>query len=113
MRSPDFIRDRARELRRRMTEPERVLWLMLRNDLMGLHFRRQHPVGPYILDFYCAAAKLCIEIDGPAHDGEEARDKRRTAFLAGEGITVLRFSVEDVSNHSAMIIAAIRQHAFR
>jgi very-short-patch-repair endonuclease len=94
-----------------MTEPEWVLWLMLRDDLLGLHFRRQHPVGPYILEFYCAAAKLCIEIDGPAHDGEEARDARRTAFLAGEGITVLRFSVEDVSNCPAMIIAAIRQAA--
>jgi hypothetical protein len=54
MRSPDFIRERAVSLRKAMTQPERQLWLLLRRNTLGLHFRRQHPIGPYVLDFYCA-----------------------------------------------------------
>ena len=111
MRAPDFIRDRARQLRRDMTGPERLLWSMLRRNPAGLHFRRQHPVGPFILDFYCAAAKLCIEVDGPVHDGQAERDDRRTAWLAKEGIRVIRFSTGDVEQHSARVIAAIAQAA--
>ena len=111
MRSPDFIRHRAKQLRRTMTRPERALWLLLHDNAVGLHFRRQHPIGPYILDFYCARAHLCIEIDGPAHDEHENRDARRDGWLLGEGIKVLRFSVDDVENRSAMIVAAIRQAA--
>jgi very-short-patch-repair endonuclease len=112
MRSPDFIRDRARELRRGMTAPERTLWYMLRRDALGLHFRRQHPVGPFILDFYCASAKLCVEVDGPAHDDAGDRDEHRTRWLlAKEGIRVLRFSVADIEQRPAQVVAAISQAA--
>ncbi len=96
MRAPDFIRHRARRLRRDMTAPERPLWTMLRRNQRGPHSRRQHPVGPFILDFYCAEAKLCIEIDGPVHEGREDYDERRSAWLAREGIRVLRFTIAEL-----------------
>jgi very-short-patch-repair endonuclease len=64
-----------------MTGPERTLWALLKRNRRGLHFRRQYPVGPFILDFYCAAARLCIEIDGPVHADQVERDARRTAWL--------------------------------
>ncbi len=59
---------RARDLRRSLTRPEAMLWINLsRRRLDGLHFRRQHPLGPYILDFYCAEARLAVEVDGESH----------------------------------------------
>jgi very-short-patch-repair endonuclease len=111
MRAPDFIRDRAKELRRGMSSPERQLWAMLRRNQRGLHFRRQHPVGPFILDFYCAASRLCVEVDGPVHDGREVEDERRTAWLEKEGIRVLRFSIADVEQRPAWVLAMIAQAA--
>ncbi len=90
-----------------MTQPEKTLWAFLRRNELGLHFRRQHPVGPYILDFYCAAAKLAVEVDGPVHLVQAGRDERRTAWLQQEGITVIRFSAEDVEARSAAVLAAI------
>jgi very-short-patch-repair endonuclease len=90
-----------------MTQPEKTLWVLLRRNELGLHFRRQHPVGPYILDFYCAAMKLAIEVDGPVHQEQAARDLRRTAWLEKEGITVIRFSAEDVETRSAAVLNAI------
>jgi very-short-patch-repair endonuclease len=78
---------------------------------MGLHFRRQHPIGPFVLDFYCAAAKLCVEVDGPMHGERAEYDRRRTAWLSKEGIRVLRFSTDSVENRSAVVLAAIAQAA--
>src|SRR5215213_3088900 len=72
------IQYHAKELRKRMTIPERFVWQMLRKQRQrGFYFRRQHPVGRFILDFYCAQAKLCIEIDGPIHDDQRERDAER------------------------------------
>ena len=68
MRSSILTQKRAKVLRRNLTQPEQTLWALLRRNGLGLHFRRQHALGPYILDFYCAAAKLCVEVDGPAHE---------------------------------------------
>ena len=99
MRATERTFSRARELRRRMNLPEVVLWQALRNGrLAGLRFRRQHPIGPYILDFYCASARLAIEVDGFAHDTAVAarHDERRQAWLAERGVAVLRFSAGDV-----------------
>lgn len=107
VRAPDFIRDRAKTLRRAMTQPERTLWAMLRRDQLGLHFRRQHPIGPYILDFYCATAKLCAEVDGPSHAGRAEYDRRRTIWLRKEGIRVLRFNTEEVERRPAAVLEAI------
>jgi len=84
---------RARRLRKTLSPPEAVLWRCLRNKaLNGLKFRRQHPLGPYILDFYCDAAKLAVEIDGIAHTQAEraAHDARRDRWLANQGVRTLR-----------------------
>jgi len=84
-------RDRARELRRDMTDAERRLWRCLRlRQLDGFRFRRQVPVGPYIADFACLEASLLVEVDGGQHDGSEG-DPVRDAFLRRHGFRVLRF----------------------
>ena len=89
-----------------MTKPEVVLWQHLREDkLSGLRFRRQHPIGSYILDFYCAAATLCIEIDGLVHASSEAaiHDERRTTWLESQGIRVVRFAATDILNAESLV----------
>ena len=90
---------RARELRRKMPVQEVRLWQQLRGKrLCGLRFRRQHPVPPYIVDFYCHAERLVVEVDGP-HHGEQVQveyDEARTAYLAAKGLRVLRFTVYEV-----------------
>jgi very-short-patch-repair endonuclease len=86
--------NRARLLRKKATEAERILWRHLRNrNFAGYKFRRQHPLDCYILDFYCPAAKLAIELDGGGHSYRtgQIRDRRRSKLLACRGITVLRF----------------------
>ncbi len=83
-RSSVAIQSRARELRRAMTPAEKKLWQHIRyGQLGGAQFRRQHAVGPYIVDFFCAKAKLVVEVDGDIHaDPEQAkRDEERTAWL--------------------------------
>jgi very-short-patch-repair endonuclease len=105
LRAPDFIRQRAKRLRRTTTQPERALWALLRRR--GWHFRRQHPIGPYILDFYCAAVKLAVEVDGPVHQEQTDRDQRRTAWLETEGIQVIRFSTQEIEQRPAAVLAAI------
>jgi len=83
---------RARKLRRNATQAERKLWYLLRDRrLGGIKFRRQHPRGPYTLDFYCAEAALVIEVDGGQHAERIDQDARRTAYLEAEGLHVLRF----------------------
>ena len=82
-----------------MTLPEVVLWRALRRGAVGLlRFRRQHPVGPYVLDFYCAAARLAVEVDGAVHDVPEqaTHDERRMAWLAERGIRILRVPAREV-----------------
>jgi very-short-patch-repair endonuclease len=82
-----------------MTPPETAIWLRLRPRKPGRpNFRRQHAIGPFILDFYCAALKLAVEIDGEIHflDDNPERDARRTAWLNAQGIEVVRISARDV-----------------
>lgn len=91
--------ERARTLRRMMTPPEARLWTCLRGKrLRGLKFRRQHPVGPFILDFYCAEARLAVEVDGQGHEHPErlAHDRRRTAWLHRQEVRVIRLAAESV-----------------
>ena len=88
---------RARQLRRAMTDAETKLWKLLRGRrMLALKFRRQVPVGPYIADFLCIAAKVIVEADGSQH-ADSARDLRRDAFLAGQGYRVLRFWNIDIN----------------
>ena len=107
MRSTILAQKRAKSLRRAMSVPEETLWFMLRRNQQRLHFRRQHALGPYILDFYCAAARLCVEIDGPLHDETAAQDAQRTRWLNGQGIRVIRFSADDIERVPAAVIAEI------
>ena len=83
---------RARKLRSEMTLPEAVLWRVLRTRPGGLKFRRQHPAGVYVLDFYCAVARLAIEVDGMAHDSIRAAkaDATRAHFLRSQHVATLR-----------------------
>ena len=93
------LKQRARELRSRMTDAEVFLWSKLRRkQLYGVIFSRQKTIGNYIVDFYCPAAQLVIEIDGGQHYLEQAalRDAKRDTYLRGMGLTVLRFSNLDV-----------------
>ena len=89
---------RARALRKDMSLPERMLWQALRLRPAGLKFRCQHPIGPYIVDFYCAAARLAVEVDGMAHDmGDRPRhDIERSNLLKENGYRVLRVSAQRV-----------------
>lgn len=99
MRAPLKTFSRARSLRRAMTLPEVVLWHALRGKRLScLRFRRQHPIGPYILDFFCPVARLAIEVDGQGHDREAQlrHDRRREVWLADHNIMVLRFSAADI-----------------
>ena len=82
----------ARNLRNDPTKAEAILWQVLRNkNLEGFRFRRQHPIGPYIVDFYCPKKKLIIEVDGGQHAEQEKQDAERTAFFELKGCRVFRF----------------------
>ena len=100
-------------MRRRMTPPEVKLWCALRRRAQGARFRRQHPAGPYVLDFYCAAARLAIEVDGATHwrGDAEARDAIRDSWLAEAGIDTLRLSaglvMRDLDTALRMIETAV------
>lgn len=86
----------ARRLRRDLSLPEKLLWVRLRRA--EVRFRRQHPFGPYVLDFYCPEAKLAIEVDGAAHDfgDRPRRDESRLDWLRSQGVDVLRVPAKDV-----------------
>jgi len=89
---PLDLRTFVRDLRTHQTDAENLLWGLLRNRrLLGLKFRRQYPLNPYILDFYCHDAALAIELDGGQHLEQKVYDRQRTLFLEGKGIKVLRF----------------------
>ena len=88
----------ARRLRRTMSSPEVLLWQRLRGSPDGIRFRRQHPIGPYVVDFYCRTARLVIEVDGMIHDDRvrAAADVTREAFLVAQGFRVIRIPASDI-----------------
>ncbi len=100
---------RARALRRTMTAPELRLWAVLRDSQAGLKVRRQHPFGPYILDFYCARARLAVEVDGEGHalGNQPAHDQRRDVWLARHGVATLRFAANDIRDNLEGVVQAI------
>ncbi|HWE46933.1 MAG TPA: DUF559 domain-containing protein [Caulobacteraceae bacterium] len=104
---------RARRLRKRMSLPEVVFWKAVRREQTGLKFRRQHPVGPYILDFYCAELKVAIEIDGAGHDFTAEYDTRRDAFLRSRGINVVRVPAKAILENPHGILELIIAEARR
>lgn len=89
----------ARRLRRNSTDVEMKLWQRLRNRQLGVDFRRQHPAGSFILDFYCSTLRLAIELDGGQHAIVPRRDQYRDAWLAERDVTVLRFWNSDITEN--------------
>jgi very-short-patch-repair endonuclease len=101
MPAPDITLKRGRSLRKALTPQELGLWLRLKErQLKGFRFRKQHPVGPYILDFYCPQARLAVEIDGEVHNlpQQVEHDQRRDAWLREQGIETLRLSASLLKN---------------
>jgi very-short-patch-repair endonuclease len=92
-----------------MTMPERILWSKLRRNALGVHFRRQHPVGHFTADFYCHEAWLVVEVDGRStHDYHEAEDRARDAYLRAHGLEVIRFSASAVTKDVWQVVGTIR-----
>ena len=105
---------KARQLRTRLTESERVLWEALRDGrLHGIKFRRQHPFGPYVLDFFCVKAQLEIELDGSVHNQPDQKeyDQQRTAYLEQHGLRVLRFRNEKIGGNLEAVLDEIVEAA--
>ena len=104
------LKQTSRELRKNMTDAEYLLWSRVRRkQIKGVQFYRQKPLGNYIVDFYCPAANLVVEVDGGQHYTEEgkAKDKRRDDDLAGLGLKVLRFSNSDVLKEIDAVLQVI------
>ena len=102
------IRARARALRRPMTPPEQKLWFRLRrNQIEGFKFKRQHPIGRFIVDFYCGSCRLVIELDGDTHVEQQEYDAARTAWLEQQGCRVIRFCNRDVCNNTDGVLEVI------
>ena len=104
--------DLARELRKNQTPQEKKVWDMLRNhQIYGYEFRRQYPIGDYIVDFICREKKIIIELDGGQHNEPENidKDKQRTTFLENKGYTVLRFWNNEVDNNIEGVYEVIKR----
>ena len=105
--------ERARTLRKNMTKQERILWQFLRKkSIYGLKFRRQYPIGNYIVDFICNAKKLIIEIDGGQHNEDKniIYDNERTKYLETKGYKVIRFWNHDIDNNIESVYREILKH---
>lgn len=110
----DKIKSNARDLRRNLTLQERKLWRYLRSRRFGdFKFRRQHPVGSYILDFACCSARVVVELDGGQHDLAVAYDSRRTSWLESQGWTVLRFWHNEIDCNEEAVLENILQELNR
>ena len=95
---PLRVKQRARRMRKEMTDAERAVWMKVRGkQLLGYGFRRQHPIGDYIVDFVCIDRGIVVELDGGQHSDQADYAARRTAWLEGQGYRVLRFW-----NHEAL-----------
>lgn len=104
----DQTRGRAKDLRSRLTCPERRLWSVLRNrDLAGMKFVRQAPIGPFIADFVCREKRLVIELDGESHCERGEYDRQREAWLRGQNYTVCRIANDDVLRELEGVLIAI------
>ena len=110
MRAPNETITLARRLRRNLSPPEARLWNRLRERKLGTPvFSRQHPIGPYVLDFYCAEARLAVEIDGMSHDlgDRPQRDASRDARLKARGLTVMRIAALEAMRDADEVAEAI------
>lgn len=111
--APPHIFEKARELRKTMTPAEQILWDRLKKrQLKGYEFRRQHPLSEFIADFYCHGAGLVIEVDESIHDLEEQKtyDLERSKELNRFGITVLRFTNEQIEDDIEVVLKRIKDY---
>ncbi len=101
--------EQARKLRKAMSYPEVLLWQRLRGSPLGVKFRRQHPVGPYVLDFYCRAAALAIEVDGEIHAQPDQieHDQERSRYLEEHGLRIVRVAASEVLRDADEIANAV------
>ncbi len=107
-RAPKLVQTRARELRRNMTPAEKKLWQRIRFGQLGAHFRRQHAIGKYIVDFICVKSKLVIEVDGDNHAEQTKYDEKRTKWLSEQkDYRVIRFWNNEVLHNIEGVITII------
>jgi very-short-patch-repair endonuclease len=92
----------------RQTDAERRLWMRLRRHQLGVQFRRQHPIGPYIVDFCCVERMMVVELDGGQHEDQRALDEARTQWLAEQGFRLLRFSDREALMETETVLAEIQ-----
>ena len=105
---PERLITYAKQMRKEATPAEQRLWKHLRTKQFGgFKFRRQHLIPPYIVDFFCAAHRLVIELDGESHIGKEVYDAEREQFLTQQGLTVLRFWDTEIYENLQDVLAAI------
>jgi very-short-patch-repair endonuclease len=110
VRAPKATVELAKRLRRELSPPEARLWSRLRARGAGAPiFRRQHPIGPYVLDFYCAKARLAVEVDGVGHDmgDRPQRDVRRDAWLRMQGLSIVRIPASEVMREIDEVVDAL------
>ncbi|OFZ96178.1 MAG: hypothetical protein A2Z44_02215 [Betaproteobacteria bacterium RBG_19FT_COMBO_58_11] len=100
----------ARHLRKNMTDAELRIWRALRlRQILGVKFRRQHPIGPYIADFVCIERKLIVEVDGGQHAEQIEKDAARTAWLEAQGYCIMRFWNNEVLQNTKGVLETIRR----
>ncbi|MFQ7113440.1 endonuclease domain-containing protein [Hallella bergensis] len=111
----DLLKNNAKRMRRGQTEAESFLWSYIRANQLGIHFRRQHPIGIFIADFICIDQRLIIEVDGNIHNKPEQQewDKQRTAFLESQDYRVVRFSNEQVLHDIDKVLAHIKSYIIK
>ncbi|NVN90143.1 MAG: endonuclease domain-containing protein [Desulfuromonadales bacterium] len=112
LKNDPYLKDRRRKLRRTQTDAERAFWSRVRNgQFFGLKFFRQYSIGPYILDFYCPAKKVAVELDGGQHNLSDGReyDAERTAYLNGHGIVVVQFWNNEVLQEIEGVLMRLEQ----
>lgn len=102
---------KARYLRKRGTEAEKILWEEIRNNNLGIKFRRQHPIGNFVVDFCALKYKLVIEIDGSVHKSNDAKeyDEMRTKVLEEEGIVLMRFWNSEIESNLFDVLTKIKE----
>jgi leucyl-tRNA synthetase len=103
----DFL-ERRKQLRKEATPEEHKLWFLLRNKNLGFKFRRQHGVGPYVVDFYCKEKNLIIELDGAQHMEAKEYDEERDNYLSALGFKVLRFWNNEININTEAVLEKIK-----
>lgn len=103
------MKDRRKDLRNNMTGEEKLLWKQLQGSRLGFKFIRQFSIDNYVVDFYCPARRLAIEIDGELHKDNQKYDQYRTRYLEAFGIRVIRFWNQEVANEIKDVVEKIRE----